>query len=92
MRFVKNLKVHVIPSVASYFFNANCVIQVENVKKEVMAEMEMGRTTTSNAGGMRRELMRMPNSHQIDIPNQYIAKDNDDFVSSEADRQFLLVK
>lgn len=68
------------------------MIQVGNVKKAVVARIEMSGTSTSNASGMRRELMRMPNSHQKDISNQYIAKDNDDFISSESDRQLLLIK
>lgn len=68
------------------------MIQVGNVKKAVVARMEMSSTSTSNASGMRRELMRMANSHQKDISNQYIAKDNDDFISSESDRQLLLIK
>ncbi|KAA8517958.1 hypothetical protein F0562_015432 [Nyssa sinensis] len=36
--------------------------------------------------------MRLPNSHQTDRPNQYIAQDNDNFISSESDRQLLLIK
>lgn len=42
---------------------------------------------------MHRELMRLPDSHQIDNkPNQYASHDNDDFISSESDRQQLLIK
>uniref|UniRef100_A0A2P2LA50 Syntaxin-61 n=1 Tax=Rhizophora mucronata TaxID=61149 RepID=A0A2P2LA50_RHIMU len=40
---------------------------------------------------MRRELMRMPNTHQTDRMNQY-TQDNDDFIQSESDRQLLLMK
>lgn len=74
------------------FLDDTCVIQVGNVKKEVVARMEMSGTTTSNASGMRGVLSRMPDSHDTDISNQYIAKENDDFVSSDSDTQFLLMK
>ncbi|XVF27575.1 hypothetical protein REPUB_Repub14bG0120300 [Reevesia pubescens] len=62
--------------------------QVGNVKKAVVAGKENGNT----ASAMRRELMRMPNSHQPDGSNQYNAEDNDDFIASESDRQMLLIK
>uniref|UniRef100_A0A5B7ARI3 t-SNARE coiled-coil homology domain-containing protein n=1 Tax=Davidia involucrata TaxID=16924 RepID=A0A5B7ARI3_DAVIN len=66
--------------------------QVGNVKKAVAAGKEFNGTSTSNVNGMRRELMRLPNSHQTDRSNKYIARDNDDFISSESDRQLLLIK
>ncbi|XVF87412.1 hypothetical protein PTKIN_Ptkin18bG0118200 [Pterospermum kingtungense] len=62
--------------------------QVGNVKKAVVAGKENGNT----ASGMRRELMRLPNSHQSDRSNQYSGEDNDDFIASESDRQMLLIK
>ncbi|XVE51403.1 hypothetical protein DITRI_Ditri02bG0037600 [Diplodiscus trichospermus] len=62
--------------------------QVGNVKKTVVAGKENGNT----ASGMRREIMRLPNSHQPDRSNQYSAEDNDDFIASESDRQTLLIK
>ncbi|XWS15792.1 hypothetical protein CRYUN_Cryun34aG0032100 [Craigia yunnanensis] len=62
--------------------------QVGNVKKAVVAGKENGNT----ASAMRRELMSLPNSHQPDRSNQYIAEDNDDFITSESDRQMLLIK
>ncbi|THF94572.1 hypothetical protein TEA_009453 [Camellia sinensis var. sinensis] len=61
--------------------------QVRNMKKTVVAGKELDITSTSNVNGMRRELMRLPNSHQTDRSNQYAARDNDDFISSESDRQ-----
>ncbi|XP_074369203.1 syntaxin-61-like isoform X2 [Apium graveolens] len=61
--------------------------QVSNVKNVVVA----GRDNL-NAGAMRRELMRLPDSNQSDRSNQYIARNNDDFISSESDRQLLLIK
>lgn len=66
--------------------------QVGNVKKTVVAGKNLDGTSTSNVNGMRRELMRMPNSHQGERSNQYAAANNDDFVSSESDRQLLLIK
>ncbi|XP_076909096.1 syntaxin-61-like isoform X1 [Bidens hawaiensis] len=58
-------------------------VQVGNIKKTV---------SSSNFGGMRQELMRMPKSHQQDRTTTYAAVDNDDFISSESDRQMLLIK
>ncbi|CAL5417117.1 unnamed protein product [Camellia sinensis] len=66
--------------------------QVGNMKKKVVAGNELDDISTSNVNGMRRELMRMPNSHQTDRSNQYAAQDTDDFISSESDRQLLLIK
>ncbi|KAI3720617.1 hypothetical protein L2E82_31607 [Cichorium intybus] len=63
-------------------------IQVGNIKKGVT-----GKTSSSNFGGMRQELMRMPKSHQQDrTAGSYVAQDNDDFISSEADTQMLLIR
>ncbi|KAL6971803.1 Syntaxin-61 [Sarracenia purpurea var. burkii] len=67
--------------------------QVGNVKKTVIAGKELDGTSTSNINGMRRELMRLPNSsHQFDRSNQYAVQNNDDLISSESDRQLLLIK
>ncbi|CAN1123507.1 SYP61 [Linum perenne] len=57
--------------------------QVGNVKRSVVAG-------TTSMNGMRRELMRLQNSPQPVASNQY--RDNDDFIQSESDRQFLLIK
>ncbi|XP_017978020.1 PREDICTED: LOW QUALITY PROTEIN: syntaxin-61 [Theobroma cacao] len=62
--------------------------QVGNIKKAVVAGKENGNTAIA----MRRELIRLPNSHQPDRSNQYSAEDNDDFIASESDRQMLLIK
>jgi syntaxin 6 len=68
-------------------------VQVGNMKKAVVAGKELNGTSTSNASGnMRRELMRMPNSNHTDTSNHYVARDNDDFISSESDRQLLLIR
>ncbi|KAL6971046.1 Syntaxin-61, partial [Sarracenia purpurea var. burkii] len=67
--------------------------QVGNVKETVIAGKEVDGTSTSNINGMRRELMRLPNSsHQFDRSNQYAVQNNDDLISSESDRQLLLIK
>lgn len=61
------------------------------MKKEVVAGKEVNGSGTTSMNGMRRELMRMPNTHQTDRSNQY-SQDNDDFIQSESDRQLLLIK
>ncbi|KAL2247106.1 syntaxin-61 [Sesamum indicum] len=73
-------------------WTSNARIQVRNVKKSLVTQNESNRTSTSNINGVRRELMRIQNSHQAEKPNQYIAQDNDDFISSESDRQLLLIR
>lgn len=64
--------------------------QVSTTKKAAAAG---GSNITNNASlnGMHRELMRLPNSHQA-ASDQYAARDNDDFIESESDRQMLLMK
>jgi SYP6 family syntaxin len=57
----------------------------------VDAGKESNGTGITSVNGMRRELMRVPNSHQTDSSNQYTAQD-DDFIASESDRQMLLIK
>jgi SYP6 family syntaxin len=61
------------------------------VKRAVEAAKELNGTGTTSMSGMRRELMRMPGSHQTDRSNHYTAQD-DDLISSESDRQLLLIK
>jgi len=65
--------------------------QVGAVKRAVEAAKELNGTGTTSMSGMRRELMRMPGSHQTDRSNHYTAQD-DDLISSESDRQLLLIK
>ncbi|CAA2957803.1 syntaxin-61 [Olea europaea subsp. europaea] len=72
-------------------WTGNSRTQVGNVKKSVITGKGSNDTSTSGINGMRRELMRLPNSHQSDISNQY-AQDNDDFISSESDQQLLLMR
>lgn len=64
---------------------------MKNVKKSVVTGKELNGTSTSNFSEIRRELMRMPNPHHADKVQQYNA-DNDDFISSESDRQLLLMR
>lgn len=65
--------------------------QVSSMKKAVLSG-GANVVGTMSASGMRRELMRLPNSHQ-DKSNQYAAaQDNDDFIQSESDRQLLLIR
>ncbi|KDP21907.1 hypothetical protein JCGZ_03045 [Jatropha curcas] len=65
--------------------------QVGNVKKAVVAGKEVNGNGRTSVNGMRRELMRLQNSHQTDKSNPY-TQDNDDFIQSESDRQMLLIK
>lgn len=62
------------------------------MKKSVITVKESNGPSTSSVNGMRRELMRLPNSNQSDKSNQYNAQDNDDFISTESDRQQLLIR
>ncbi|TXG56477.1 hypothetical protein EZV62_017790 [Acer yangbiense] len=71
-------------------WTATARTQVGNMKKAVLAGKELNGGGT--ASGMRRELMRMPNSHKTDTSNHYAGRDNDDFIESESDRQLLLIK
>ncbi|KAF7831296.1 syntaxin-61 [Senna tora] len=72
-------------------WTSNARTQVGTVKKTVEAGKGSSMATRDSAA-MHRELMRLPNSHQVDVPNQYDAQDNDDFISSESDRQLLLIR
>ncbi|CAA0839509.1 Syntaxin-61 [Striga hermonthica] len=73
-------------------WTTNARNQVKNVKQSVVSGQELHGTSTSNFNGMRHELMRLPNAHQPDQSYHYRAKDNDDFISSESDRQLLLIR
>ncbi|TKY46891.1 Syntaxin-61 protein [Spatholobus suberectus] len=66
--------------------------QVGTMKKVVEAGKGSSTTSHASVNGMRRELLKLPNSHQTDTSNQYAAQDNDDFIQSESDRQMLLIK
>ncbi|XP_073126837.1 syntaxin-61 [Henckelia pumila] len=72
-------------------WTSNARSQVGTVKKSIVTGKELNGTSTSNVNGMRQELMRLPDSRQTDR-NQYIAHSNDDFISSESDRQLLLIR
>ncbi|KAI3762506.1 hypothetical protein L1987_52936 [Smallanthus sonchifolius] len=59
--------------------------QVGNVKKSVIG------TGYSTSSGMREELMRLPNTRHQDRASHYV-EDDDDFITSESDRQMLLIR
>ncbi|KAJ6738227.1 SYNTAXIN [Salix koriyanagi] len=65
--------------------------QAVSVKKAVVAGKELNLSGTASVNGMRRELMRMPDTQQTGKSNQY-TQDNDNFIQSESDRQMLLIK
>ncbi|CAI9108518.1 OLC1v1008118C2 [Oldenlandia corymbosa var. corymbosa] len=73
-------------------WTSNARSQVGNVKKQVVARKEANGLSTSNVNGMRRELMRLPNSHQTDKSSQYKSQATDDLISSESDTQLLIMK
>ncbi|PIA46619.1 hypothetical protein AQUCO_01500274v1 [Aquilegia coerulea] len=68
--------------------------QVDTVRKAVEAGKGQSNAFSTNVNGMRQELMRAPNDHPYggSRPNYYEAQDNDVFISSESDRQLLLIK
>ncbi|KAM1996974.1 hypothetical protein ACFX15_029861 [Malus domestica] len=63
--------------------------QVGSLKKAVEAGKDSSGTSVN---GMRRELMRVANSQETERSNPYGARHNDDFITSESDRQLLLIK
>ncbi|XP_027938869.1 syntaxin-61-like isoform X2 [Vigna unguiculata] len=65
--------------------------QVSTAKKAVEAGTRSNITNNASLNGMRRELMRLTNSHQSGS-DPYSTQDNDDFIESESDRQMLLIK
>ncbi|KAM3337889.1 syntaxin-61 isoform X2 [Capsicum galapagoense] len=73
-------------------WTSNARAQVGSMKKSVVAGKQSNGTSTSTLGGMRRELLRLPDSDQKERSNAYNARDNDDFISSESDRQLLLMR
>ncbi|XP_055820585.1 syntaxin-61-like isoform X2 [Solanum dulcamara] len=68
-------------------WTSNARAQVGTMKKAVVAGKDSNGTSTSNLNGMRRELLRLPDSDQKERSNAYSARKNDDFMSSESDRQ-----
>ncbi|XP_050368076.1 syntaxin-61 isoform X1 [Argentina anserina] len=70
-------------------WTSNARAQVSSVKRAVKAGKE---STGTSAAGMRRELMRLADSQETERSNQYAAHHNDDFITSESDRQLLLIK
>lgn len=68
--------------------------QIDAIRKSVEAGRDKNASIISGLGGSRQGLTRLPDSHnsQETKPNHYIAQDNDDFISSESDRQMLLIR
>ncbi|GMH22242.1 hypothetical protein Nepgr_024085 [Nepenthes gracilis] len=67
--------------------------QVNMVRKAVSAGKGLSFQETASVNGMHRELMRLQVGHTPEMAgsNQY-AHENDDILSSESDRQLLLIK
>ncbi|XP_020246580.1 syntaxin-61-like [Asparagus officinalis] len=68
--------------------------QVNTVRKATESGKENGSSVGYGLSGMRQDLMRLPNDYalQSGISNHRVANDNDDFISSESDRQQLLIR
>ncbi|XP_077216508.1 syntaxin-61-like [Tasmannia lanceolata] len=68
--------------------------QVGTMRKAVETVKEQTNLVSGNMNGMHKELMRAPNDHsyQAGKSTHYVAHDNDGFISSETDRQLLLIK
>lgn len=64
------------------------------MQKVVEGGKEHSNSVSTSSNGIRKELMRLQidQSHPAGISNQYDDQDNDDFISSETDRQLLLIK
>ncbi|KAK9126929.1 hypothetical protein Scep_015775 [Stephania cephalantha] len=68
--------------------------QVANVRGAVEAGRQQSNRITPSINDSRQELMRLPNNrpYQAGRSNEYASQDNDGFISSESDRQLLLIK
>ncbi|MQL85201.1 hypothetical protein Taro_017730 [Colocasia esculenta] len=74
-------------------WTSNAHNQVATMRKDVEAELQNS-SVRSTTKGNHREIMRLPNSHasQGVKSTHYAAHDSDDFISSESDRQLLLIR
>lgn len=67
--------------------------QMETLRKAVQTGMDKSSVQANiSQNGMRRELLRLPNDHPVAKPNRAITSNNDEFLTSETDRQVLLIK
>lgn len=64
------------------------------MRKVVEGGKERSNSVSTGSNGIRKELMRLQNdrSHPAGTSNQYDVQDDDDFISSETERQLLLIK
>ncbi|XP_068664633.1 syntaxin-61-like isoform X2 [Aristolochia californica] len=62
--------------------------QISTVRKAVAIGNDQSNPVGTSLSGLRQELMRLPNNQST----QYATSDNDDFITSESDRQLLLIK
>ncbi|CAA7407061.1 unnamed protein product [Spirodela intermedia] len=74
-------------------WTSNARNQVSTVKKALDVARDRSKLLVSSTDGKHREMMRLPNDiHLGGKSNSYEGEDNDDFISSESDRQSLLIK
>ncbi|MQM08831.1 hypothetical protein Taro_041688 [Colocasia esculenta] len=72
-------------------WTSNARAQVSNMKKGVEAGRDRNKSLSSSANGKHQDFIRLP-TDQGGKPSHFVADDNDDFISSESDRQLLLIK
>ncbi|OAY77998.1 Syntaxin-61 [Ananas comosus] len=72
----------------------NWTSTAHNKVRTVRRNVEAGKEKSSLINGSRQDLTGLPRGHdsQAGRSNHYGAEDNDDFISSESDRQLLLIK
>lgn len=75
-----------------YYFDTSYLHQISSVKRVIGSGKDANSGGTTTANQMRRELLRLPNPHETDRYNTYSARNNDDYIQSESDRQLLLIK
>lgn len=62
------------------------------MRKATTAVTTQSNSAGTNLYGMRQELMKLPNDRSHQAKSQYSTEDNDEFISSESDRQLLLIR
>ncbi|XP_039116508.1 syntaxin-61-like [Dioscorea cayenensis subsp. rotundata] len=66
--------------------------QVDTIRKTLEAGREKSSVIGSSYNGGRRELMRLPNDSASQTGTSHPYHDNEEFITSESDRQMLLIK
>ncbi|RWW12414.1 hypothetical protein GW17_00023917 [Ensete ventricosum] len=83
-----------ITSFLSYFYMAKA-FSVGTIRRTLEESGAKGSSVTPSLNGVRQELMRLPNDYASMAGRSgynNTSRDDDDFISSESDRQLLLIK